>query len=241
MTRVAIIGAHGKIAQHLMRVLYDNGDDFIGVVRSEDHADDIYRFGGEGVLLDLERSEPEAIAHAVEGADALVFAAGAGPGSGVQRKATVDYEGSVKSQRAAQLAGVRRFVQISAMGVDDPVAPDADETWAAYVAAKRDADAELRRSALDWTIVRPGALTLDDGTGLVSAAPRLARGSIARADVAAVIAAALRLPGTIGVQFDLVGGSTPIEEALTGLAAPGSSKEADTAAEVTPEAKGGTE
>jgi uncharacterized protein YbjT (DUF2867 family) len=214
MTRVAIIGAHGKVAQQLMRVLYDEGDDFIGIVRNEDHADDIYRFGGEGILLDIESAQADDIAHAVEGADALVFAAGAGPGSGAQRKTTVDFEGSLKSQRAAEAAGVRRFVQVSAMGVDDPVDPGSDESWAAYVAAKRDADAELRRSGLDWTIIRPGALTLEDGTGLVEVGPRLGRGSIPREDVARVISAALRNAATVHTQFDVISGDTPIEAAV---------------------------
>ena len=214
MTRVAIIGAHGKVAQQLMRVLYDEGDDFIGIVRNEDHADDIYRFGGEGILLDIESAQADDIAHAVEGADALVFAAGAGPGSGAQRKTTVDFEGSLKSQRAAEAAGVRRFVQVSAMGVDDPVDPGSDESWAAYVAAKRDADAELRRSGLDWTIIRPGALTLEDGTGLVEVGPRLGRGSIPREDIARVISAALRNAATVHTQFDVISGDTPIDAAV---------------------------
>ncbi|WP_243064676.1 SDR family oxidoreductase [Humibacter sp. RRB41] len=217
MTRVAIVGAHGKVAQQLMRVLYDQGDEFVGIVRNEDHADDIYRFGGEGILLDIETADVDALATAFAGSGAVVFAAGAGGDSGVERKATVDYGGSIKSQTAAQRAGVARFVQISAMGVDDPVAPDATESWTAYVAAKRDADAELRRTALDWTIVRPGALTLDDGTGLVSIAPRLERGAIPREDVARVIAEVLRSPETIRSQFDLVSGTAPIGDALADL------------------------
>ncbi|GAB3608187.1 SDR family oxidoreductase [Humibacter ginsengiterrae] len=219
MTRVAIIGAHGKVAQQLMRVLYDEGDDFVGIVRNEDHADDIYRFGGEGVLLDIEQAEPDALAHAIEGSDAIVFAAGAGAGSGPERKATVDYGGSVKSQRAAESAGIRRFVQVSAWGVDDPVPNDSDESWRAYVAAKRDADAELRRSPLEWTIVRPGSLTLDDGTGLVEAAAHVERGSIPREDVARVIVATLRNPGTVRTQFELVSGATPIDEAVARVTA----------------------
>jgi uncharacterized protein YbjT (DUF2867 family) len=218
MTRVAIIGAHGKVAQQLMRVLYDEGDDFIGVVRNEDHADDIYRFGGEGVLLDIEQAQADDLAHAIEGVDAVVFAAGAGPGSGPQRKTTVDFEGSVKSQKAAQAAGVRRFIQVSAMGVDDPVEDGSDESWTAYVAAKRDADAELRGSGLDWTIIRPGSLTLDDGTGLIEVGGRLQRGSIPREDVARVISAALRTPATVHAQFDVISGQTPIDEAVAGMA-----------------------
>ncbi|WP_022899712.1 SDR family oxidoreductase [Humibacter albus] len=218
MARVAIIGAHGKVAQQLMRLLYDDGDDFIGVVRNEDHADDIYRFGGEGVLLDIEQAEPDALARAIHGADAVVFAAGAGPNSGPARKATVDYGGSVKSQQAAVAAGVRRFIQVSARGTDDPVAPGSDESWTAYVAAKRDADAELRRSTLEWTIVRPGTLTLDDGTGFVEAAPRVEPGTIAREDVARVVIATLREPTSIHTQFEVVAGSTPIEEAIASVA-----------------------
>jgi len=231
MTRVAIIGAHGKVAQQLMRVLYDQGDEFVGVVRNEDHADDIYRFGGEGVLLDIETADAGALAEAIENADAVVFAAGAGPDSGVARKATVDYGGSIKAQLAAQHAGISRFVQVSAMGVDDPVAPDASESWAAYVAAKRDADAELRRTALEWTIIRPGALTLEDGTGLVSIAPRLARGSIPREDVAAVIAEVLRRPETVHTQFDLVSGPTPIADALGNAGGGGQRAESEVTAE----------
>ncbi|QDZ14054.1 SDR family oxidoreductase [Humibacter ginsenosidimutans] len=221
MTRVAIIGAHGRVAQQLMRLLYDDGDDFVGVVRSEDHADDIYRFGGEGVLLDIEHAEPEQLAHAIEGCDAVVFAAGAGPDSGPARKATVDYGGSVKSQRAAELAGIKRFVQVSAMGVDDQVADDATESWRAYVDAKRDADIALRGSGLDWTILRPGALTLDDGTGLIEAGERVARGSIPREDVAHVIVTTLRDEATVGIQFEFVSGATPIDDAVRAVAEAG--------------------
>jgi uncharacterized protein YbjT (DUF2867 family) len=217
MTRVAIIGAHGKVAQQLMRVLYDDGDDFIGVVRSGDHAEDVYRFGGEGVVLDIETADAEAIARAIADADAVVFAAGAGPGSGVDRKRTVDLQGALKSQRAAEIAGIPRFIQVSAVGVDEQVAADADETWAAYVAAKRDADAALRDSGLDWTIVRPGTLTLDEGTGLVTIDMARARGSVSREDVARVIAEALRTPATVHTQFELVSGTTPIPDALAAL------------------------
>jgi uncharacterized protein YbjT (DUF2867 family) len=165
MSRIAIVGAHGKVAQQLMRVLYDRGDDFVGLVRSEEHADDVYRLGGEGHVLDIEQADSAAIAMAFVGCDAVVFSAGAGPGSGVARKRTVDYAGSVKSAEAAASAGVRRFVQVSAWGVDAPVAADADPQWRAYVEAKRDADADLRASGLDWTILRPGGMhrrPLDD-------------------------------------------------------------------------------
>jgi uncharacterized protein YbjT (DUF2867 family) len=218
MTRVAIIGAHGKVAQQLMRVLYDLGDDFVGVVRNDEHAEDVYRLGGEGVLLDIEASGAEELAAAIEGCEAVVFSAGAGAGSGIERKRTVDYGGSVKAQEAAQRAGIRRFVQVSAWGVDAPV-DDADPVWRAYVEAKRDADAVLRDSGLEWTILRPGGLTTEEGTGRVTLADSVPRGSIAREDVARLIALCLHEPATIGRQWEVVAGDTPLEEAVRSLVA----------------------
>jgi uncharacterized protein YbjT (DUF2867 family) len=218
MTRVAIIGAHGKVAQQLMRVLYDLGDDFVGVVRSDEHAEDVYRLGGEGVLLDIEASGAEELAAAIEGCEAVVFSAGAGAGSGIERKRTVDYGGSVKAQEAAQRAGIRRFVQVSAWGVDAPL-DDADPVWRAYVEAKRDADAVLRDSGLEWTILRPGGLTTEEGTGRVTLADSVPRGSIAREDVARLIALCLHEPATIGRQWEVVAGDTPLEEAVRSLVA----------------------
>ncbi|MCL2514825.1 MAG: SDR family oxidoreductase [Microbacteriaceae bacterium] len=221
MARIAIIGAHGKVGQQLMRELYDNGDDFVGVARGEEAAEDIFRLGGEGVTLDLEATDAAAVASAIAGCDAVVFTAGAGADSGVERKRTVDYGAAVLTIEAAQAAGIRRFVMISASGVDDPgtatVVPDPQ--WAAYVAAKRDADAALRDSGLDWTILRPVALTNDDGTGEIEMPPfgERASGSVSRADVAATVIAVLENPGTIGGQWELSSGSTPIAEAVARL------------------------
>lgn len=218
MTRVAIIGAHGKVAQQLMRVLYDNGDEFVGVVRNEEHADDVYRLGGEGALVDIEKADADQLAAAISGCDAVVFTAGAGGGSGIERKRTVDFGGSILAQQAAERAGIRRFVQVSAWGVDAPV-DDSDPVWKAYVEAKRDADAALRESGLDWTILRPGGLTTDEGTGRVTLGDSVPRGSIAREDVARLIAAALDEPGTIGKQWEAVAGDTPIADAVRALLA----------------------
>lgn len=220
MSRVAIVGAHGKVAQQLMRVLYDQGDDFVGVVRNDEHAEDVYRLGGEGVVVDIESADAAALAEAFAGCDAVVFTAGAGGGSGVERKRTVDYGGSVKSAEAAAMAGVRRFVQVSAWGVDNPVADDAAPDWRAYVDAKRDADTALRQSGLDWTILRPGALTSDDGTGLVTLGESVERGSIPREDVARLIALCVHEPGTVGKVWEVVSGDTPMEEAVRALATP---------------------
>jgi len=218
MARIAIIGAHGKVGQQLMRELYDNGDDFVGIARGEEAADDIFRLGGEGVTLDLEQADAPALASALAGCDAVVFTAGAGPDSGVARKRTVDYGAAVLAIEAARSAGVRRFVMISAAGVDDPATETASpgEQWAAYVQAKRDADAALRDSGLDWTILRPVALTNDEGTGRVEIAERTS-GRIARADVAAAVVAVLENPGTVGKQWEIAGGSTPVAEAVAQL------------------------
>ncbi|MEY9850361.1 uncharacterized protein YbjT (DUF2867 family) [Leifsonia sp. EB41] len=219
MSRIAIVGAHGKVAQQLMRVLYDRGDEFVGLVRSDEHADDVYRLGGEGHVIDIEQADSGAIAMAFVGCDAVVFTAGAGAGSGVARKRTVDYAGSVKSAEAAASAGVRRFVQVSAWGVDGPVAEDADPQWRAYVEAKRDADADLRASGLDWTILRPGGLTFDEGTSEVQLGESVPRGTIAREDVARLIAVCLADPATIGRTWEVVSGDVPIEEAVRTLTA----------------------
>lgn len=220
MSRVAIVGAHGKVAQQLMRVLYDQGDDFVGIVRNDEHAEDVYRLGGEGLLVDIESADADALAAAFAGCDAVVFTAGAGGGSGVERKRTVDYAGSVKSAEGAAKAGVRRFVQVSAWGVDAPVADDAAPDWRAYVEAKRDADASLRDSGLDWTILRPGGLTFEEGTGLVTLGESVERGSIPREDVARLIAACLNEPGTIGKVWEVVSGDTPLDEAVRALVTP---------------------
>lgn len=221
MTSVAIIGAHGKVAQQLMRVLYDRSDEFVGIVRNADHAEDIYRLGGDGVVLDIESASSDALAEAIDGCDCVVFTAGAGAGSGAARKRTVDYGGSVKSADAAQRAGIRRFIQVSAWGVDGEVATDADETWAAYVQAKRDADTELRARDLDWTILRPGGLTDDPGTGRISLGDSVRRGTISREDVARLIVAALDNPGSTGHTWEAVAGDTPIADAVAALITPG--------------------
>lgn len=221
MARVAIIGAHGKIGQQLMRELYDHGDEFVGIARGEEHAEDIFRLGGEGVMLDLEHTDAATLADAIRGCDAVVFTAGAGPNSGVERKRTVDYGASVLTAEAARAAGIRRFVQISAAGVDAPETADParGEQWVAYVEAKRDADAALRESGLDWTILRPTRLTNDEGTGLIELADTVDRtdASIPRADVAATIVGVLDNEGTIGEQWEVTSGDTPVADAIARL------------------------
>jgi uncharacterized protein YbjT (DUF2867 family) len=213
MSTIAIAGGHGKIALILGRLLVERGDTVRGLIRNPDQADDLRAVGIEPAIADLE-SESD-IASAIRGADAVVFAAGAGPGSGDARKKTVDLGGAVKLIEAAKAEGVSRYLIVSSMGADK--APeDGAEGFGAYLQAKFEADEAVRASGLDYTVVRPGGLTDDPGTGLVTIAEDTGRGKVPRADVAAVFVACLDTPSTIGQSFDLISGTTPIPDALPG-------------------------
>lgn len=209
---VAIAGGHGKIALHLSQLLSVRGDTVRGLIRSGDQQDDLAEVGARGVVLDLERAALVEVADAISGADAVVFAAGAGPGSGAARKETVDYAAAVKLAEAAEHAGVRRYVMISAMGTDDP--PDGDDVFEVYLRAKARADREVMATGLDWTIVRPGRLTDDEATGTVTLDRHVERGAVTRRDVAAVVVAALDDERAVGHIVEVVGGDTPIADAL---------------------------
>lgn len=220
---VAVVGAHGKIGQLLTSELARRGHLVLGVHRKPEQADAVRAAGATSVLHDLEAGTAIDLAEALRVAadgdiDALVFTAGAGPGSGPARKATVDLGGSVQSIEAARRAGVTRFVQVSFIGADREAAPTGDESWDAYHRAKRDADALLRDTELDWTIVRPGSLTDDDASGRVRVGQDLGRGSTSRGNVALVIAEALEQPATVRRAFDVLDGETSVAEALAGLA-----------------------
>lgn len=216
--RIVIVGGHGKVARHLHPMLVRAGHTPVALVRKEEYRDELEALGAQMCLLDVERAEVGTFAACFDGCDAVVFTAGGGPDGNIERKRTVDLEGSLKSIEAAQQVGIRRFVQVSAIDVDKPVPEHTSPVWKAYVAAKRDADAALRDSGLNWTILRPGALTSGPGAGMVSIAPELPRGEVARADVAAVIAAVLDHDGSIGHQWTVVGGDTPVEEAVRAAA-----------------------
>jgi uncharacterized protein YbjT (DUF2867 family) len=210
---VVVAGGHGKVGMGLLRLLADRGHRARGLIRNPDHAIELENVGAESVLCDIE--ERDDISDCVRGADAVVFAAGAGPGSGPERKRTVDYGGAVKLIEAAKKNGIDRYLMVSAIAVDRP------ESWSEpmvpYYEAKRDADQAVLESGLSYTIVRPGGLTDDPGTGLVKVGTDLDRGEIPRADVAATLLAVLETPGTIGKTFELVSGDTPIEEAISAL------------------------
>jgi uncharacterized protein YbjT (DUF2867 family) len=211
---VVIAGGHGKVGLRVGRLLAERGDRARGLIRRPEHEDDLRAAGIEPVRCDLEGGSD--VAAAIDGADAIVFAAGAGPGSGADRKWTVDYAGAAKLIVAALAKGVRRYVMVSAMGAGAP--PSGDEVFAVYLRARAKADEELRASGLDWTVVRPGRLTDEPGIGRIAAAPSVERGEIARDDVAATLVAVLDEPATIGVVFELVAGEAPISEALAALA-----------------------
>ena len=210
--RVVIAGGHGQIALLLERALTEHGDRAVGLVRNPDHVGDVEAAGAEALVLDLEHTTVDAVAAALSGADAVVFAAGGGPGSGAARKETVDKGAAILLADAAERAGVRRYVMVSAMGTDR-ADPTSDDVYQVYLRAKQAADDDLRSRDLDWTVVKPGRLTDDPATGRITVGS-LSRGSVTRADVAATLHAVLHTPSTIGATFDLLGGETPVDDAL---------------------------
>jgi nucleoside-diphosphate-sugar epimerase len=219
--RIVIAGAHGQIARRLGRLLAARGDTVVGIVRNPDHTADLSADGGQPAMVDLESASVEEVATVVSGADAVVFAAGAGPGSGAARKETVDRGAAVLLADGAERAGVRRYLLISSMGVEsvrDGRTPEGmDAVFVAYLRAKLAAEQDLlARSALATTVLRPGGLTDDPGTGRVTLAPSVEPGSVPRDDVAAVLLALLDA-GAGSAVLELVSGSTPIAEAVAAV------------------------
>lgn len=222
MTRVVIAGGHGKIALILERLLSQRGDSVAGFIRNPAHVGDLEAAGADALVVDLENASVDDVAAHLRGADAVVFAAGAGPGSGAVRKETVDRDAAILLADAAEAAKVERYLMVSSMGADAEALDDVgDPVFVAYLRAKGAADDDIRaRNALAWTIVRPGHLTNDPGTGQVRIADNTGRGSIPREDVAAVLLTVLDTPGTAGQTFEVVSGDTPIADAVTTLSHP---------------------
>jgi uncharacterized protein YbjT (DUF2867 family) len=209
---VAIAGGHGQIARHLTRLLVADGHRVRGLIRNPDHAADLRDDGAEPIVCDLEAASTGDVAAAVAGADAVVFAAGAGPGSGGARKATMDRDGAILLRDAAASAGVDRYVIVSSVGAESP--PDGDDVFSVYLRAKADADRALADTDLDWTVVRPGPLTSDPPVGRVRVATEPFREPVTRADVAAVLAAVLAEPGTVGRILYVAGGDEAVDAAV---------------------------
>lgn len=213
--RVVIAGGHGQIALLLQQQLTDHGDQAVGLVRNPDHGDEVRATGSEVAVVDLETSTAERLAEVLRGADAVVFAAGSGADSGPERKDSVDRGGAVLLAEAAELASVRRYVMVSSMGAEQ-ADPDIEEGFQVYLRAKKAADDDVRARDLDWTIVRPGSLTDNAGTGRIQVGT-LDRGEIPRTDVAATLLAVLHTDATAGHTFDLLTGEHDLAEALATL------------------------
>jgi uncharacterized protein YbjT (DUF2867 family) len=214
MSHIVIAGGHGQIALRLAALLSARGDHVCALIRNPDHEADVRATGARPIVADMEALDD--LADLVEGVNAVVFAAGAGPGSGAERKRTVDLGAAVKLLDGARRTGVRRYLMISAMGAADPAT--GSEAMRPYLEAKARADAALAASDLEWTIVRPGGLTNEPGTGRVEVAPALGRrGTVTRDDVAAVLVGCLDERRTVRATFDLLQGETPIAQALAAL------------------------
>lgn len=212
---VTVIGAHGQIARQLTRMLVARGHDVRGLIRKAEQSDDLRADGAEPVLVDLEAAGPDELDEVLRTSDVVLFAAGAGPGSGPERKRTVDRDGAIKSVESAVRVGARRFVIVSSMGADDP--PQDDEVFSVYLRAKAAADDAVRKADIEHAIIRPGGLTDDAPTGRVTVGERVERGSIPRADVAAVLANVIDAQPAASITFEVVSGTTPIDEALAAL------------------------
>jgi uncharacterized protein YbjT (DUF2867 family) len=218
--RVVIAGGHGKIALILERLLAERGDSVAGFIRNPDQAADLRAAGAEPLIVDLENASVDEVASHLRGADAVVFAAGAGPGSGAARKETVDRDAAILLADAAESAEVSRYLMVSSTGADADAKDGRDEVFTAYLRAKGAADDNVRaRAALVTTIVRPGHLTNEAGTGRVNISDHTLRGDVPRADVAAVLLAVLDAPGTGGQTFEVISGETQITDAVNAFSA----------------------
>ena len=207
--KITVVGGHGQIAMLLHPILKSCGHEVFGIIRSEEHAQEVRNAGAEPVICDIEKQAD--ITDAVGDVDAVVFAAGAGPGSGAERKWTVDRDGAYKLIEAARNKGIKRYIMISAMKVEEP---RGNEVFQVYQKAKSEADKALRESGLQYTIIRPGKLTDDLPRGRVVLGKNLPTGQISRSDVAAVVAEVLETPESIGFQWDLIEGELPVEQAV---------------------------
>ncbi len=212
MSRILVFGGHGKVALLLERILVDRGDTVTAVIRNPAHEADVAATGATPVVFDVEVQDQDALENLIAGNDAVVWSAGAGGGSR-ERTYAVDRDAAIRSMDAAAAAGVRRYVMVSWLGSRPDHGISEDDPFFPYADAKAAADEHLRASGLDATVLAPGTLTMDEGAGGIEIDPD-GRGEVPRADVAAVIAAALADPATIGRTIRFGRGTTPIAEAL---------------------------
>ncbi|MFB4164513.1 SDR family oxidoreductase [Alteribacillus sp. JSM 102045] len=215
--KVLVVGANGQIGKHLVSFIQDsNSLEAKAMVRKQEQVFFFEKSGVETAVVDLEQ-DIERIAKAAEGVDAIVFTAGSGPHTGKDKTILIDLDGAVKTIEAAKVAGVKRFIMISSFDTRREAIQEASSSFAPYVAAKHYADEWLKSTDLDYTIIHPGLLTNDKGTGQVEAAEEVERGEIPREDVASVIVATLENEATIGKEFQIVTGNQPIKEAIKSI------------------------
>lgn len=217
MARIIVIGGHGKVALQLARILSERGDAVGSVFRNPDHSDDVAATGAKPVHADIEQLNTDALASLLAGHDAVVFSAGAGGGNPARTYA-VDRDAAIRVIDAAVQAGVKRFVMVSYFGAGPDHGVPQNDPFFAYAEAKAAADAHLRASDLDWTVLGPGRLTLEPATGRIAVrgAKRPEKDSVSRADVALVVAAALADDSTIRRTVEFNNGDVPIATALAG-------------------------
>ena len=217
MSRIAIIGGHGKVALHLARILTADGHQVSSLFRNPGHSADVESTGAEPVVADVENLSTDEIAELLKGHDAVVWSAGAGGGS-AERTYAVDRDAAIRSMDAAEAAGARRYVMVSYFGAGQNHGVPEDDSFYAYAQAKADADEHLMAGNLDWTILGPSALTMDPGTGRIETGEGVTGGEVSREDVAAVAAEVLSRPATVGLRIEFNNGPTPVGEALDSLA-----------------------
>ena len=214
--RIVIAGAHGQIGLRLVRLLAARGDEAVGLIRNPDHAGEVSAAGATPVICDLETASADEVAQAIGVVDVAVFAAGAGPGSGAERKLTMDRDGAIKLLQATE-ANAARYLVVSSVGAESP--PSGDDVFEVYLRAKAEADAAVTASERPWVIIRPGPLTDDPGTGQVRIGIDPFRDAVTRDDVAAVLAAVIADPAVDRTILYLSGGDVPIAQALAALRA----------------------
>ncbi|TDE97594.1 SDR family oxidoreductase [Occultella glacieicola] len=215
MSLIAIIGGHGKVALHLSRILVREGHAVTSLIRNPDHGPAVEATGATALVADVENLSATQISESLAGHDAVVWSAGAGGGN-PDRTYAVDRDAAIRSMDAAQLVGVLRYVMVSYQGARLDHGVPEDSGFFPYAQAKAAADEHLRGTALDWTIVAPGRLTDDPGTGRIAVGADT--GGVAREDVAAVVAQALADPRSVGRTLGFTGGDTPIADAFAGPA-----------------------
>ncbi|WP_285248596.1 SDR family oxidoreductase [Pseudarthrobacter sp. efr-133-R2A-89] len=214
MTRIAIIGGHGKVALLLSALLTGEGHSVTSFIRNPDHAPDVTETGATAVVLDVENATTGDIAGALQGHDAVVWSAGAGGGN-PERTYAVDRDAAIRSIDAAIQAGVNRYVMVSYFGAGKDHGVPESNSFFAYAEAKAAADEYLRGTALEWTILGPGALTDKPGTGLIDVDPSPdGDRDTSRSNTAIVAAAVLDLPQTAGRTIEFRDGTLPVSAAL---------------------------